>query len=286
MRTGGLSVGDRPLLFRSEPTQEHSVVGRGGDGMVARNVALRVAYQGTRYHGFQAQPGLPTIQGMLAEAVAKVFGRTVTVEGSGRTDAGVHARAQTVNFRLDHPIPTEKIPEVLNRALPEDIVVYAAREVPDSFHARRDAIAKVYVYQLDRSRYGDVFTRAFSYHYPHPLDMASMRRAAAHLTGRHDFTSFCAASTAVENKVRTIFSLTIREEGIHWRIVCRGEGFLHHMVRIIAGTLIDVGRGMISPASIPDILLAKDRTRAGMTAPACGLTLWDVEYPPGLVSWD
>lgn len=243
-----------------------------------RNIKLTIAYDGTHFHGFQVQPNLRTVQGMLQETLEAVVKHPVSIIGSGRTDAGVHARGQVVNFHTDARIPIEKWPIVFNTRLPDDLVVQTAEEMPEGWHSRFDARGKVYRYQVDLAPYPNVFTRHFSYHYPYPIRIEPMIEAAKHLVGRHDFTSFCAANTPVEDKVRTLFAVDVTEENDLLTITCRGEGFLYNMVRIIAGTLLDVGRGKIAPEEIPDIINAKDRARAGVTAPAHGLTMWQVLY--------
>lgn len=243
-----------------------------------RNIKLILAYDGTDFHGFQTQPILRTVQGVLQETLEGVVGHPVSIIGSGRTDAGVHARGQVVNFKTSSRIPIEKWPIVLNTKLPDDLVIQAAELVEDDFHARFCAKGKEYRYRIDRSPYTDVFLRKYSHHVPYPLRLEPMKEAAKHLVGRHDFTSFCAANTPVENKVRHLYKVDLIEEGSLLTIVCRGEGFLYNMVRIIAGTLLDIGRGKLSPDEIPGILEARDRTRAGLTAPAKGLTMWEVLY--------
>jgi len=244
-----------------------------------RNIKMTIAYDGTDFHGFQVQPNLRTVQGLLQETLEGVVGHSVSIIGSGRTDAGVHARGQVVNFHTTSRVPTEKWPIVCNVKLPNDLVVQQAEEVPADWHARFNAIGKVYRYHIDRGAYPDVFTRAYAYHHPYALRIEPMIEAAQHLAGRHDFTSFCAAATHVEDKVRLLHSVTLDEQGPHLYITCRGEGFLYNMVRIISGTLLDVGRGKIAPDEIPAILDARDRTQAGLTAPAHGLTMWEVLYP-------
>lgn len=243
-----------------------------------RNIKLTIAYDGTHFHGFQVQPNLRTVQGMLQETLEAVVKHPISIIGSGRTDAGVHARGQVVNFHTSARIPLEKWPIVLNTRLPDDLVVLTSEEMPERWHSRFDARGKVYRYQVDLSPYSNVFMRHFSYHYPYPLRIEPMIEAAKHLVGRHDFTSFCAANTPVEDKVRMLYAVDVAMEGDLLTITCRGEGFLYNMVRIIAGTLLDVGRGKIAPEKIPDILSAKDRSSAGVTAPALGLTMWQVLY--------
>lgn len=242
-------------------------------------IKLRLAYDGSDFRGFARQPGLRTIQGTLEDALAGVLGASVEVFGSGRTDAGVHARAQVVHWTQEKGPPAERYPYLLRRILPRDIVPLSATEVPEAFHARFSVLRKTYRYTVQRSRTEDVFTARYAWHVPQPLELAAMREASRHLLGEHDFTSFCAASTPIENKVRTIYQLDVEERGTYVDIYCTGSGFLQHMVRIIAGTLVDVGLGRYRPADVAQMLLARDRQRAGRTAPPHGLCLWDVRYP-------
>jgi len=244
-----------------------------------RNICLLVSYDGTRYHGFQTQPNGNTIQDRLEDAIRKLTGEEVRVTGSGRTDAGVHARGQVVNFHTLSRIPAERWALALNSRLPEDIVVRAAAEVDPSFHARRDAVAKTYRYTINTNRFPDVFCRRYQYHHPTPLDTGAMREGLRHLVGEHDFTSFCSIHTAAADRVRTIFEARLAEEpGGLLNLVLTGNGFLYNMVRIIAGTLLQVGEGKLPPDRVAAILAAKDRSLAGPTAPAHGLTLMEVGY--------
>ena len=245
---------------------------------MSKNIKLKIAYDGTLFHGFQVQPNLRTVQGVLQQTVESIVGHPVSIIGSGRTDAGVHAKGQVVNFHTTSRVPLEKWPIVLNVKLPNDLVVEAAEEVPEDWHARFYATGKVYRYMIDRGPHPNVFTRHYAYHYPYPLRIEPMIEAAKGLEGRHDFTSFCAANTPVEDKVRLLHAVELQEDGHLLIITCRGEGFLYNMVRIIVGTLLDVGRGKIASSDIPAILQARDRTRAGLTAPAHGLTMWEVLY--------
>jgi tRNA pseudouridine38-40 synthase len=244
-----------------------------------RNIRLTVAYDGTDFHGFQIQPQLRTVQGVLQEALRLITKEeALQIHGSGRTDAGVHAWGQVVNFITQSRIPLEKWPVALNVRLPNDLVIREAFEEPLDFHARFSAKRKVYRYMIDRATYPNVFQARYAYHVPYPLDLARMREAAAHFIGRHDFTSFCAAATPVEDKVRELYKIDFEEKDSFLSITFEGEGFLWNMVRILVGTLILVGRGRLSPDDMPLILEARDRTRAGFTAPAHGLTLWEVIY--------
>jgi tRNA pseudouridine38-40 synthase len=239
---------------------------------------LTVAYEGTEFHGFQKQPGLRTVQGELEQAIRKLTGEEVQITGSGRTDAGVHAWGQIVNFHTTSRIPTEKWAIAMNVNLPSDVVVRMAEEASGAFHARFDAVGKVYRYQIDRGEYPDVFARRFAWHVPYKLSVKDMREAAKCLIGEHDFTSFCNAATPLEDKVRILQKIDLEEQGHLLTLTVQGSGFLWNMVRIISGTLVDVGRGRISSGQVSEILQAKDRTKAGVTAPAHGLTLFEVLY--------
>jgi tRNA pseudouridine38-40 synthase len=241
-------------------------------------IKLSISYDGTDFHGFQIQPGLRTVQGVLTDVMQSIVKHSLSLEGSGRTDAGVHARYQVVSCEVQHHIPVEKWPIALNSRLPQDLIVTSAEYVPDTFHARFSAIAKTYRYTVDRAAVADVFKHRYAYHHPRSIDRKRIAEASLFLLGTHDFTSFCGSGTHVENKVRTIYGIHLVEEGQFLHIYCTGNGFLYNMVRIIVGTLLQVGIGKWNPADIQTMLLAKDRTKAGMTAPAHGLTLWQVYY--------
>lgn len=247
-----------------------------------RNIKLTIAYDGTNYHGFQEQrgTGLPTVQEVLEKCLLELTGRVVRVIGASRTDAGVHARGQVVNFdATGWSIPAERIPLALNGILPEDIAVLAAEEVAPHFHARFSARAKVYRYTIYNSRIPSPFWRLYSYFVPRPLNIEAMQEAGRYLEGRHDFASFQASGSAVKETVRTLFQVEVEREGrelIH--LLFRGDGFLYHMVRIMVGTLIEVGLGKREPREVLAILAARDRKAAGPTAPPHGLCLERVEY--------
>lgn len=238
-----------------------------------------MAYDGTGFHGFAKQQGLRTVEGVLEHMLCRISGQQIELFGSGRTDAGVHARAQVVHWTQSMGPPAEKYVYILRRFLPSDIVAIEAKEVPEEFHARFSAIGKTYRYTLQRSKIADVFTTRYAWHYPWLLNVEKMTEAAKYLIGKHDFTSFSATSSSVEDRIRTIYKLDVIERGTYLDIYCSGNGFLQHMVRIIVGTLVDVARGRYEPADIKKILLSKDRKRAGRTAPSLGLTLWEVTYP-------
>lgn len=243
-----------------------------------RNIKFIVSYDGTDFHGFQTQPNLRTVQGELQQAAERLTGESVSIIGSGRTDAGVHAVGQVINFRTSSRIPIEKWPIAMHTILPSDIVIRGAEEATPDFHARFDATGKKYLYQIDLGLYPNVFLRRYAWHVPYRLEIERMRMAAHHLTGEHDYTSFCNAATPVEDKIRHIHGISMEQVDQILKIVVHGNGFLWNMVRILTGTLVDVGRGRIPVDAVPDILAAKDRARAGVTAPAHGLTLFQVLY--------
>ncbi|UFJ40690.1 tRNA pseudouridine(38-40) synthase TruA [Brevibacillus humidisoli] len=239
---------------------------------------VTVAYDGTDYSGFQVQPDQVTVQGEIEQALTRITGETLQIVGSGRTDAGVHARGQVFHVDTASTIPLEKWAYILNNQLPESIVIRQVEQAPANFHARFDVKQKEYRYCIDNRPVPDVFFHRYADHIRQPLDLAKMRQAAHYLVGEHDFTSFCSAKTFVEDKVRTIYRLDIEQEGSLIWFICRGNGFLYNMVRIIVGTLVEVGQHKRDPDTIPAVLAACDRERSGKTAPAKGLTMWEVIY--------
>ena len=239
-----------------------------------RRIRITVAYDGTDFHGWQIQPGLPTIQGVLEEIVAGIEGHPVHVAGSGRTDAGVHALAQVAAFTLENPIPPDNLRRAINRLLPPAIRILDVAETEPGFHPRFDAIAKTYRYSLFREEICPPFAWRWTHHHPYPLDEPRMIRAARVFEGEHDFTAFAAADdrdAEGKSKVRTIFSSVLVREGPALLYTVRGSGFLKHMVRNLMGTLIEIGRGNLAADAFPE--------RSGATAPAKGLTQVSVEYP-------
>lgn len=246
-----------------------------------RNVKLVIAYDGSNYHGFQEQrgTGLLTVQEVLESCLRKKAGREIKVVGAARTDTGVHAQGQVVNFDLGGwNIPVARIPLALNSILPDDVVVREAGEAPPEFHARFSALAKTYRYTIYNTRIPSPFWRLYSHFEPRPLNLEAMILAAKYLRGRYDFTSFQAAGASTKTTVRTIFEVGVCRLGELVYLSFRGDGFLYQMVRIMVGTLIEVGLGKRSPEEIKEILEAKRRTKAGPTAPARGLCLVNVEY--------
>lgn len=244
-----------------------------------RNFKLSVCYDGTKYSGWQKQGNTEnTIQEKLETLLSRLLGQDIELAGSGRTDAGVHARCQVCSFRAETSKSCGELLELIRRYLPEDIGALSLEDAPHRFHARLSCVEKTYVYTIWNSAEPNVFSRRYMLFFPEKLDLEAMRQAANALCGRHDFTSFCSNRHMKKSAVRTIKSIDIVKNSGELRISVTGDGFLQSMVRIITGTLLEVGTGRISPASIPDILSAKDRSRAGTTAPAQGLMLWEVKY--------
>ena len=243
-----------------------------------RNIRLDICYDGTRYRGWQRLGDSDnTIQGKLETTLSRILGETVEVSGSGRTDAGAHARGQVVSFRCESAMPCGEILSQLRRYLPEDIGIYSCREVHDRFHARLNAKTKTYCYRIWNSETPCVFERRFVYCLPDALDVANMEAAARYLLGEHDFSAFCANKKMKKSTVRRIDALTIERVGEELRFTVTGNGFLYNMVRILVGTLIEVGRGERKLESIPALFGAK-REEAGHLVPAAGLCLMEVTY--------
>jgi tRNA pseudouridine38-40 synthase len=260
---------------------------------------LTVAYDGTDFRGWQVQPGKPTIQGELQAALGRLTGEAPLPQGSGRTDAGVHALAQVASFALRAPIPPENLRRALNRTLPSSIRVLEARTVQSTFHARHSAMAKIYEYRVFRGEICPPLLARYVYPCPWRLDVDALQEAARLLAGEHDFQSFAAADPDLTSRnregnkdpdareektaVRTLYSSAWAqrqtEAGELLVYSVRGSGFLHHMVRNLVGTMIDMGRGLLKVEAIPAILEARSRSAAGPTAPARGLFLVSVEYP-------
>lgn len=245
-----------------------------------RNLRLKLAYDGTHYHGFQRQPEFhgPTIQGTLEAVWKKLVEEEVTVNTAGRTDTGVHAAGQVINYSTSVCIPEDKIPKAFNSLLPRDIRILEAQTVPADFQARFSARWKRYDYWIDNRYIPDVFSRLYALHEPVPLNLQWMREAATYLEGRHNFKAFSAAGGTSKTFERTLYVCRVEQENELLRITCIGDGFLYNMVRILVGTLIFVGKGRIKPMEIPEILLSQNRRRGGPTALALGLTLSYVHY--------
>ena len=238
-----------------------------------RNIRLDLCYDGTRYKGWQRLPGTDaTIQGKLETALSRILGEPIEVSGSGRTDAGVHAEGQVANFHCMNTMPVEEILAQLRRYLPEDIGIYSCREVSARFHARLNAREKTYCYRIWYSSAPCVFRRRFVTVMDEPLDLAAMEDAAKLLLGEHDFSAFCGNAKMKKSTVRTLRSIEIRRDGEELILRFTGDGFLYNMVRILVGTLIEVGRGTREAASMPDLFGGK-RADAGFLAPPQGLCI-------------
>jgi len=273
----------------------------GDSEKIVRNLKLILSYDGSEFAGWQVQPGRATIQGTLASAIGRLTGENVLPQGSGRTDAGVHALAQVATFQTSSPIPEENWIKALNDILPASIRVLDVTEAAPDFHARKSARAKTYRYRMYRGAICPPFLARYVWHYPFPLEEGDMAMAAAVVVGGHDFTSFAAVDPerseriavgeilnqrehggtrgkTAESNVRTIFSSAWTREGDDLIYTVRGSGFLHHMVRNLVGTFLLVGKGTLKPEGLGCILTARDRSAAGATAPASGLYLVEVEY--------
>lgn len=243
------------------------------------NYKLTIQYDGTRYDGWQRLGDSDnTVQGKLETVLSRLTATQVEVHGAGRTDAGVHALGQVASVKLPKGLSPAEVMAYLNQYLPEDIAVVEVQPADERFHARLNAVGKVYRYEIRMGGVPDVFRRKYQYRVEQPLDLAEMERAAALLTGRHDFRAFCANKRYKKSTVRTVSAIEFAVRGADLAITFRGDGFLHHMVRILTGTLLEVGLGQRRAEDMPDILASLDRARAGKTAPAQGLTLVQVIY--------
>ena len=257
--------------------------------MTERNIKLTVAYDGTAYHGFQRQANALAIQQVLEERLARLFGHPLKTIGAGRTDTGVHARGQVINFLTGNKIPAERIPTASRAELPDDIVIMRAEDVDLSFHARFDAQSKIYRYRILNAAVPDPLLRRYAWNYRRTLDVAAMNTAAAALIGTHDFSAFRSLNGQEVDPVRTIFAVQCERRGdqiiecVFW-----GSGFLYHMVRNLVGTLLVVGLGQMSPLEFQQVLMGRDRRRAAAAAPPHGLCLEQVQYEkpeinPGMI---
>jgi tRNA pseudouridine38-40 synthase len=243
-----------------------------------RNLRLDICYDGTRYRGWQRLPGVDnTIQGKIEQTLSRILGEEVEISGSGRTDAGAHAQMQVANFHCQSTMSCEDILTQLKRYLPEDIGIYSCKEVAQRFHARLNCKTKTYCYRVWNSHQPCVFNRRFVYAMPEKLDLLAMEKAAQYLLGEHDFSAFCANKKMKKSTVRRIDSLDICRNGEELIFTVTGNGFLYNMVRIIVGTLLEVGLGQREADSIPELFGAK-RENAGYLVPAHGLCLMEVTY--------
>lgn len=246
--------------------------------MSKKRVKLIVAYDGTNYHGWQIQKNGITVEEELNRCLTELLGEPIEVIGASRTDSGVHALGNVAVFDTEHQMPGEKFSYALNQRLPEDIRIQRSEEVPLDWHPRHCESRKTYEYRIYRGEFPMPVRRLYTYFTYAQLDVERMREAAAYLEGEHDFKSFCQTGAQVESTVRTIYSLQVEEQGAELVIRVCGNGFLYNMVRILAGTLLEVGQGKREPESMRDILEAKSRSAAGPTAPAHGLTLMKYEF--------
>jgi tRNA pseudouridine38-40 synthase len=278
-----MARGTDKLLAQSESGLDDAATPRDSKDRSMRNLKLILSYDGAEFSGWQVQPDAPTVQGTLASAIGRITGEKVLPQGSGRTDAGVHALAQVMTFVTESSVPTENFAKALNDILPASVRVLEVVEAPPDFHARHSARAKTYRYRIYREAICPPFLARYVWHYPYPLDEDSMARAAPLVVGEHDFTSFAAVDlergreVAVSN-VRKIFSSSWERVGDELVYTVCGSGFLHHMVRNLVGTFILVGKKTLHVEDVTRILAARNRSAAGATAPASGLYLVSVEY--------
>jgi tRNA pseudouridine38-40 synthase len=240
-----------------------------------RNIRLNLEYDGTDFQGWQKQPGARTVQGTLETAIQIVCRHPAETVGCARTDAGVHALAYVASFRTESDLEASRLSLALNGCLPEDIAIVRAEDAPDDFHARFSARSRRYVYRITEAP--TAVWRRYAFHSHHALDVDRMSKAGEHLVGEHDFTSFTPVTNDA-NKVCRVIDLAVAREGSQITIAVEATRFVHHMVRVIAGTLMEVGRGRIEPEQVGEALRKKDRREAGPTAAALGLMLWRVRY--------
>ena len=241
-----------------------------------RNIKLEIEYDGTDFHGWQMQPKLRTVQGDIQEKLKTILRHEVTLIGAGRTDAGVHALGQVANFRTDNPLESESILQGLNGLLADDVVIKKVQEVDPEFHSRYSATSRLYEYRVCRRR--SALLRRHVWEVLYSLNIDEMVKATEHIKGEHDFSSFCVAESAKENNVCGVTDATWEQSGDELIFKIEADRFLHTMVRSLVGTLVEVARGYFSVAEFVDIIMAKDRRKAGPTAPACGLCLVEVRY--------
>ena len=243
-----------------------------------RNIKLVIEYDGKSFNGWQKQPTKLNIQGEIEKAISEITGEEVDLIASGRTDAGVHSLGQVANFKTNSKIPTEKMAKAINSKLKKSIVIKSAKEVDESFHSRYSVHSKTYRYIINNSENGTAIYRDLEFSFPFELDEKKMNKAVKYFEGEHDFKGFKASGTSSKSSVRTIYEGKVWRDGEKVIIELTGNGFLYNMVRIIAGTLLEVGLGKIKPEDIPEIINAKDRKKAGKTLPARGLYLVKVDY--------
>ena len=243
-----------------------------------RNIKLIIEYDGKGFNGWQKQPNKLNIQGEIERAIEEITGESIDLIASGRTDAGVHSLGQTANFKTESKIPIEKIPIAINSKLKQSIIIKSAEEVDERFHSRYNVKSKKYRYTINNSKYGSAIYRNVEYHFPIKLNIENMQKAAKYFEGEHDFKAFKASGTSSKSSVRKIYKAEVIKNEDRIYIELTGNGFLYNMVRIISGTLLEVGSGKIAPEEIKNIIETKDRKLAGKTLPPQGLCLVEVNY--------
>lgn len=243
-----------------------------------RNIKLTIEYDGKKFGGWQKQPNKLNIQGEIEKAIGEITGENIELNASGRTDAGVHSLGQVANFKTNSKIEIGKVAIAINSKLKQSIRIINAEEVDENFHARYSCKGKKYRYVINNSQYGSAIYRDLEYHMPIKLDIKAMKDAIKYFEGEHDFKGFKASGTSSKSSLRTIYSAKVIQNGDRIAIELKGNGFLYNMVRIISGTIVDVGLGKIKPEEIPEIIKAKDRSKAGKTLPPQGLYLVEVNY--------
>lgn len=243
-----------------------------------RNIKLTIEYDGKKFGGWQKQPNKLNIQGEIEKAIGEITGEKIELNASGRTDAGVHSLGQVANFKTNSKIEIEKIPIAINSKLKQSIRIIKAEEVEEIFHARYSCKGKKYRYIINNSKYGSAIYRDLEYHMPMNLNIEAMQKGIKYFEGEHDFKGFKASGTSSKSSVRTIYKAKVIKEGDRIIVELEGNGFLYNMVRIISGTIVDIGLGKIKPEEIPEIIESKDRNRAGKTLPPQGLYLVEVYY--------
>lgn len=243
-----------------------------------RNIKLIIEYDGTKYAGWQIQNNAITVQEIVQNAIRLIIKENVKLIGSSRTDSGVHALGFVANFTTKSKIPSYKFKDAINSKLPEDIVILESEEVDSDFHSRYNCTGKTYVYTILNSNNPVAIGRNYSYHYKYSLDIELMKQASKYIVGKHDFKSFMKSGSSVKTTIRTITQLDIEKNDNFINIIISADGFLYNMVRIIVGTLIEVGRNKLKPEEVRQILECKNRTRAGMCVPPQGLCLKEVRY--------
>lgn len=243
-----------------------------------RNIKVIIEYDGTGYHGWQSQENAVSVQRVVEDAFKKLTGENIKLIGASRTDTGVHSYGQTANFLTESKIPAEKFFLAVNCLLPPDISVVHSEEVPKDFHSRFDAKGKKYKYLIYNDRAPSALLRSRAFHVPVPLNLEAMKKAAEYIPGKKDFSAFKASGSNVKDSIRTVWGIELQKKDKIIELTVSGDGFLYNMVRIIAGTLVDVGMGRIAPDELGTIIESRDRTKAGRTAPAHGLYLVEVYY--------